>query len=80
MADIVLEPHKQTLTVNGKNIRITIPEGVENGQTIKISGHGGDGVNGGPKGDLYISFVIENKTKFNFCFNSEIPPLGYVQQ
>jgi curved DNA-binding protein len=60
----VLEPHKQTLTVNGKNIRITIPAGVENGQTIKISGHGGEGVNGGPKGDLYISFVIENKTKF----------------
>ncbi len=30
--------HKQTLTVNGKNIRITIPAGIENGQTIKITG------------------------------------------
>lgn len=55
---------KQTLTVNGKNIRLTIPAGVENGQTIKIKGHGGDGINGGPKGDLYISFVIENTTPF----------------
>jgi len=52
--------HKQTLTVNGKNIRITIPCGIENGQTIKISGHGGPGVNGGPNGDLFISFSIEN--------------------
>jgi len=52
--------HKQTLTVNGKSIRITIPAGIENGQTIKISGHGGPGINGGPNGDLYISFSIAN--------------------
>jgi curved DNA-binding protein len=52
--------HKQTLTVNGKSIRITIPAGIENGQTIKIKGHGGPGVNGGPDGDLYITFSIAN--------------------
>jgi curved DNA-binding protein len=49
---------KQTLTVNGKKIRITIPAGIENGQTIKIPGHGGKGINGGPDGDLYITFSI----------------------
>lgn len=58
------ETHKQTLTVNGKNIRITIPAGVENGQTIKIGGHGGQGVNGGPNGDLYITFSIEDDPRF----------------
>ena len=56
--------HKQTLTLNGKNIRITIPAGIEDGQTIKISGHGGPGMNGGPSGDLYITFSISNKTAF----------------
>ncbi|WP_035648900.1 DnaJ C-terminal domain-containing protein [Flavobacterium sp. ASV13] len=56
--------HKQSLTVNGKNIRITIPAGVENGQVIKIPGHGGAGVNGGPNGDLYITFLIENNSDF----------------
>jgi curved DNA-binding protein len=50
--------HQQTLTVNGKNIRITIPAGVEDGQVIKLKGHGGAGINGGPNGDLYITFVI----------------------
>jgi curved DNA-binding protein len=60
----VIESHKQTLTVNGKNIRITIPAGVENGQTIKITGHGGPGVNGGPAGDLYIAFSVANDPKF----------------
>lgn len=52
--------HKQTLTVNGKNIRISVPAGIENGQTVKIAGHGGPGINGGPNGDLYITFTIAN--------------------
>lgn len=60
----VYSSHQQTLTVNGKNIRLTIPAGVENGQTIKIKGHGGEGTNGGPKGDLYITFAIDNNTAF----------------
>src|SRR5450432_4027892 len=50
--------HQQTLALNGKNIRITIPAGVENGQIIKLKGHGGPGTNGGPAGDLYIHFAI----------------------
>jgi curved DNA-binding protein len=60
----VYQTHKQTLTVNGNNIRLTIPAGVEDSQTIKIAGHGGPGVNGGPNGDLYITFAISNNTKF----------------
>jgi curved DNA-binding protein len=60
----VYTTHKRELTINGKNIRLTIPAGVENGQVIKISGMGAEGSNGGPKGDLYITFTIENHTKF----------------
>lgn len=60
----VYKTHKQTLTVNGRNIRLTIPAGLENGQTIKIAGHGGPGVNGGPNGDLYITFSITNHSGF----------------
>jgi curved DNA-binding protein len=60
----IQQSHKQTLTVNGKNIRITIPAGVENGQTIKITGHGGAGVNGGPAGDLYIKFLVADDVRF----------------
>ena len=60
----VYTKHKRTLTVNNKNIRITIPAGVENGQIIKIKGHGGLGVNGGPNGDLYIEFSVINNSQF----------------
>ena len=56
--------HQQTITVNGKNIRITIPAGTENGQQIRLKGYGSPGVNGGPAGDLYITFSITNNTQF----------------
>lgn len=56
--------HKRTLTVNGKQLRITIPAGVEHGQTIRINGQGGPGVNGGPAGDLYITFVVPEHPRF----------------
>ena len=60
----VYKTHQQVMTVNNKNIRITIPAGIENGQQIKIKAHGGPGINGGPNGDLYINFHIINNTIF----------------
>ena len=60
----VYSTHKRTLTVNGKNIRLTIPAGIKNGQVIKIKEKGGAGVNGGPNGDLLIQFTIQNNTAF----------------
>ena len=60
----VYTTHKRTLTINGKNIRLTIPAGVKNGQVIKIKGQGSEGLNGGPNGDLFIQFSIENHSKF----------------
>lgn len=56
--------HKQTLTVNGQQIGITIKAGVENGQKIKLTGYGAPGVNGGPNGDLYITFVVAEDNRY----------------
>lgn len=50
--------HPQTFEINGKKVRITIPAGVYDGQKIKLKGHGNPGANGGPNGDLYITFNI----------------------
>jgi curved DNA-binding protein len=52
------------MTVDGKSIRITVQAGVENGQKIKLSGYGSPGINGGPNGDLYITFVIDDDPRF----------------
>ena len=59
-----MQTHQQTLTVDGKNIRITIPAGVSDGQKIKLGGYGQLGVNGGPNGDLYITFIVEEDPDF----------------
>lgn len=55
---------KNKPSLNGKNIRLTFPAGIEDGQVIKIVGQGSQGVNNGPNGDLYITFAIENNTHF----------------
>ncbi|MEC5158319.1 DnaJ C-terminal domain-containing protein [Chryseobacterium sp. MP_3.2] len=56
--------HQQTFDINGKKVRITIPAGVEDGQKIKLSGYGNPGVNGGPAGDLIITFNIKEDSHF----------------
>lgn len=60
----ILKSHKRTIDLGEKKIRITIPAGVEDGQTIRIPGYGAVGPNNGPKGDLYIRFQIQNHTIF----------------
>ncbi|WP_326982732.1 J domain-containing protein [Chryseobacterium sp. MYb264] len=56
--------HPQTFEINGKKVRITIPAGIYDGQQIKLKGHGNPGVNGGPHGDLYITFNIAADPNF----------------
>lgn len=56
--------HQQTFDINGKKVRITIPAGVYDGQQIKLKGHGNPGVNGGPAGDLFITFNIAKDKDF----------------
>lgn len=60
----VYKTHTQTLTVNHKTVRLTIPAGVENGQKIKLNGYGQPGANGGPAGDLYIRFIIADDHRY----------------
>lgn len=60
----ILHTHKQTITVNGKNLRITVPAGIADGQVIKLKGHGGPGSNNGPAGDLFITFKISEDSEF----------------
>jgi curved DNA-binding protein len=58
------QTHKQTIEVNGKKLRITVPAGVSNEQQIKLKGQGGPGSNGAPAGDLYITFIVQTDPVF----------------
>lgn len=56
--------HQQTITVNSKNVRITIHAGIQNDQVIKLKGYGSPGTNSGSPGDLYITLSIDTDPKF----------------
>ena len=56
--------HKQTFSINGETLRITVPAGVADGQVIKLKGHGGKGADSAPNGDLYIKFSVADDMTF----------------
>lgn len=60
----ILESRKETITVNDKKIRVTIPAGIANDQVLKLKGHGAKGMNGGPDGDLIINFEVKGEPGF----------------
>lgn len=43
-----------------KSIEVKVPEGVDNGNRIRLSGMGEASANGGPNGDLYIEFNVKS--------------------
>ena len=47
-----------------KTIEVTIPAGIDNGQSVRIQGKGEPGVNGGPRGDLLVTVMISADPEF----------------
>ena len=47
-----------------RKIAVKIPAGIDDGQQIRVSGQGEPGINGGPKGDLYVVFHVRSHEFF----------------
>jgi len=50
--------------IKKKEIEVTVPEGVDTGHQLRISGKGAAGYNGGPNGDIYIEFRVKEHPLF----------------
>ena len=50
--------------IKNKEIEVTVPEGVDTGHQLRISGKGAAGYNGGPNGDIYIEFRVKDHPLF----------------
>jgi curved DNA-binding protein len=48
-----------------QNIQVKIPSGVIDGTRIRLTGKGGEGMGGGPPGDLYLKVRIEPHPRFS---------------
>jgi len=74
----LFDTYKEIININGKKVRITIPAGLENGQKLRVKNKGGKGVNGGPNGDVVITFTVRNDTPYrrendNLHLNTKLP-------
>lgn len=49
---------------NKKKIKVSIPAGIDNGQSVRIRDKGEPGTNGGPRGDLLVEVVVSRHTTF----------------
>jgi molecular chaperone DnaJ len=64
-----------------KTYEVTIPAGIDEGQSVRMSGKGEPGINGGPSGDLYITVSVTPDEVFSregydlYC----IVPISYAQ-
>ena len=47
-----------------KTIKVAIPAGIDNGQSVRIRDKGEPGVNGGPRGDLLVEVIVEQHPVF----------------
>lgn len=56
--------HGSGRVVVNKTITVNVPSGVDTGNRLRLSGKGEPGRNGGPNGDLYLEFIVEDHDYF----------------
>jgi molecular chaperone DnaJ len=53
------------LVKENRKVNVSIPAGIDNGSTLRLSGEGEAGLNGGPNGDLYVHVHVKAHKVFN---------------
>lgn len=48
-----------------RSVTVTIPAGIESGQSLRVSGQGEVGPRGGPYGDLYVQVEVKSHERFH---------------
>ena len=51
-------------TSSRKKIQVSVPAGIDNGQTLRIAGKGEEGLRGGGRGDLLVEVLVSSHPKF----------------
>ena len=64
-----------------RTIRVKIPAGIDDGQTISLRGEGNGGTQGGPAGDLYVTVYVKEHKMFKRDGQDIIleMPISFVQ-
>lgn len=62
---LLLAPYERSRCQKAKTLQVTIPEGAEDRQTLRLKGQGMPGFGGGPPGDAYVELHVEPHPFFN---------------
>jgi DnaJ-class molecular chaperone len=62
--DAVKGGRRRVQLSEGRTLDVTIPPGVETGQTLRLKAQGGGGVNGGPPGDALVELKVREHPYF----------------
>ena len=62
-------------------VNVSVPAGIDDGQTISLRGQGSAGANGGPQGDLLVSVIVRPHARFEREGNSVLlqQDISYAQ-
>ncbi len=63
--DAVKGTKQRVTTPDGQALDITIPAGIQDGQTLRLAGRGQPGLNGGPPGDALIEISVGRDRLFS---------------
>ncbi|MEA2395319.1 MAG: curved DNA-binding protein [Solirubrobacteraceae bacterium] len=55
---------RRRISIEGRDYEVDIPPGVRDGQRIRLAGQGGEGIGGGPTGDLFLRVRIRPHPRF----------------
>lgn len=55
--------------VTMQTLKVKVPAGIKSGQQIRLSGQGANGINGGPKGHIYLTITVDKHALFDVMDN-----------
>ena len=47
-----------------REVVVNVPPGVTDGMNLRVAGQGGSGINGGPRGDMFVSVNVARDNYF----------------
>lgn len=71
-----MDCHGSGFVASKKKIQVSIPAGIDNGQSVRIRDKGEPGTNGGPRGDLLVEVIVSRHPIFqrqNYNIFSTVP-------